>query len=241
MAAKKWGGLIFAVAIALGFYAFLNFARPFLPDFEIFRGAYAPSPRDAIAISVTRTLSAMCVYSVILLALMHLSPLRSLFTDVWRAAPMQGWIAAIITAAIQITIIVFFFIGKDADIFEPSLFNAHVSLVTMLGGGVIEEIVHRGFVIIILLAVGFSRFSAIIISAALFAVNHMGWVSLEALTLANAFIVLSPLLGTFILGLAFGYTFAQSKCRLWPVIAAHSVINLVIEPWLVLALLGDRF
>ncbi len=236
MITRKLFGLGLAIAAALGFYGALNVLTPFMPDFASFTEMYEP-PRGAIAVSITRTLLAMVIAAAVLSVLMLLLPLRAGFAGLWRRAPARGWIAAAITAAIQIGMIVGFFIPDRSLIFELSLFNVHGSLVTAIGGGVVEEVVHRGIVILILLRAGWSAPSVVLISAALFAINHMGWISWSDLSIETLFLALSPIWGTFILGLALGFTFLESRCTLWPVIAAHLVINLVIEPWLLLAFL----
>lgn len=237
--AAKIAGLIIAIAISVVFYQTLRFTSTVVPDLSFIRDAY-PHPRGALAASVSRTLLGMFVYVLFLAILLQLTPLRKAFADMWRAAPARGWVTAGITTIIQVSVILFFVLGGKAPVFEASLFNLHVSIVTALGGGVFEEIVHRGAIILILAYVGFSRLSAIVISAFLFASNHVGWVDFNMLDFTTAMQMLSPLWGTFILGLALGFTFTESRCRIWPVIAAHSLINLLIEPWLALAFVGPR-
>ncbi|MEO1135160.1 MAG: CPBP family intramembrane glutamic endopeptidase [Pseudomonadota bacterium] len=235
----KIAGLAIAIAISVAFYQTLRITSAIVPDLSFIRDAY-PHPRGALAASVSRTLLGMFVYVLLLTALVKLTPLNRAFAEMWRAAPARGWPPAAITTAIQITVILFLVLGGAAPVFEASLFNLHVSMVTALGGGVFEEIVHRGAIILTLAYAGFSRLSAIIISAFLFASNHVGWVDFSTLDFTTAMQMLSPLWGTFFLGLAFGFTFTESRCRIWPVIAAHSLINLVIEPWLALAFVGPR-
>lgn len=237
--AAKTAGLLIAIAISVAFYQTLRITSTVVPDLSFIRDAY-PHPRGALAASVSRTLLGMFVYVLFLIVLVRLTPLRKAFADMWRAAPARGWAAAGITAVIQIGVILFFVLGGKAPVFEASLFNLHVSIVTALGGGVIEEIVHRGAVILTLAYAGYSRLSAIVISAFLFASNHVGWVDFSTIDFTTAMQMLSPLWGTFILGLALGFTFTESRCRIWPVIAAHSLINLIIEPWLALAFIGPR-
>jgi len=236
-ALKKTAGLLFAVVVSLGLYGAISFIQPLLPDFAFTEGLY-PQPRGTIANSVTQTLIVMFAYVAFLALILRLPVIRRSISEIWERVPIQGWIAAAITVAIQVGIILAFFIDDPHVIFEPSLFNLHMSLATALGGGVVEEIIYRGFAILTLLAFGFSRFTAVVVSALLFAFSHVGWISFQDLSVAQVFIQLSPVWGTLILGLALGHTFLASNCRLGPVIVAHALINIIIEPWLLLALLG---
>ena len=117
------------------------------------------------------------------------------------------------------------------------MFNLYVSGVTAIGGGVFEEIVFRGVALSCLLSAGFSRAASILISAALFAASHAGWLGDAPMTAAEWIQATSPIWGTFILAIALGFTFTESQGRLAPVIAAHAAINIVLEPWLLLSFL----
>lgn len=229
-------GLAFAVGIGLGFYTLLNIVAGRMPAFDVFGQVY-DGQRAMIAAVVTKSFAAMIAASLVLTVLILVSPLRRDFFEMWKLSPRRGWIAAAITASIQISIFLVFVLPKPLNIFEPSLFNLHVSLATGIGGGVFEELVHRGFVILVLLHTGWRPRAAVLIAAILFAVNHIGWIDLADLTVSNAIFLLSPIWGTFFLGVALGYTFVASERRLGPVIAAHGIINLVAEPWLLLAFL----
>jgi len=232
---RKLLALLVVVAVTAGFYATISFtswAIEALP-LEVLR---LGGKELALAQGVTRSLLGMTIFVASLCALLMIGGQRDRILDSLKAAPRAGWIAAAITAAIHITVTLSLFVKDPSRVFELSLFNAYVSIATALGGGVFEEIVHRTFVIVVLISAGYSKWPAISISAVLFSVNHVGWIDPAGLDIASIAIQLSPLWGTLILGFALGFTFTESKLRVWPVIAAHAAINLTIEPWLLLTL-----
>ncbi len=71
------------------------------------------------------------------------------------------------------------------------------------------------------------------VSGALFGLAHASWSATQSG--AGLVQVLSPVVGTFLLGTLFARAFQLSGYRLLSVVIAHGAINLAIEPALILS------
>jgi hypothetical protein len=88
-------------------------------------------------------------------------------------------------------------------------------------GGVIEEIVFRGFVITELDRVNMPVALQIFISGLTFALIHAGF-------------NITGIIVTFVMGLILAALYVFGRRSLTPVAIGHGLINAVIEPWLLL-------
>ncbi len=109
-------------------------------------------------------------------------------------------------------------VGDNAT--EISLFKV-LGVVVGVSGGVIEEIVFRGFVITELDRIGTPVPVQILVSGLTFAMIHAGF-------------NISGIIVTFVMGLILATLFVVGKRSLTPVAISHGLINAVIEPWLLL-------
>ncbi|GAB4526672.1 MAG: hypothetical protein Tsb0010_09960 [Parvularculaceae bacterium] len=234
MTLNKFLMLAFAILLAAAFFGAIKFSSAAISDVPLLIN-YFSGHELLIAQSVTRALAGMAVF----LALIAMAGAAgvSMFRVYlnFGAAPLRGWIAAAITAGIHIGVNVAFFLETPERLAELSIFNLYVSGVTALGGGLIEEIIFRGVILAGLLRAGYTKTSAIVISAALFAASHAGWLASAPADAVEFLRATSPIWGTFILALALGFTYTESRGNLAPVVAAHATINLVLEPWLLLS------
>ncbi len=103
-----------------------------------------------------------------------------------------------------------------------------VALPVAVVAGVVEEVVFRGYLMTSLRRMGRGPVVQVVVSAGAFALAHayaFGG-SLSAVVAAQ--------IGTFALGLALALVFVAGRRSLTPVIAAHVLIDLVLEPALLL-------
>ncbi len=117
---------------------------------------------------------------------------------------------------------------------ELSLFKVWGALVGVVGG-VVEELVFRGFVITELKEAGLPPVAQAVASALLFSLIHGGY------ALLRGQLALLPGLGfTFVLGLVLVWLYLAGRQSLTGPVLAHGLINLLIEPWLMLGFVTFR-
>jgi membrane protease YdiL (CAAX protease family) len=150
----------------------------------------------------------------------------------WKPSPARGWIFAAIVTALYLWMTFAMLRGHTA-LGEISVFHIYNSLAAGIVAGFVEEIFFRGFV---MSELEWSRFGpAVQVTAAglPFGIAHSGWGFFSGQV--NWPAVISSVTATTILGLAFAMAYLASRRSLMPVIAGHLVMNLLIEPWLLLA------
>lgn len=103
-----------------------------------------------------------------------------------------------------------------------------LAVVAALVAGLVEETIFRGYIMATLGQMGSGHVTQVVVSAAVFALAHFyGFVSPVALLTTFAF--------TLILGAALAVTYLVGKRSLTPVIIGHTLVDLIIEPWLLLS------
>ncbi len=100
-------------------------------------------------------------------------------------------------------------------------------MVAALVAGLVEETIFRGYLMTSLDGMGRGRMTQVLVSGAAFAIAHFyAFVSPAAL--------LATFAATFVLGAALAVTYLVGNRSLTPVIFSHALVDLVIEPWLLL-------
>ena len=144
-------------------------------------------------------------------------------------APWYAWIFAFVVTLLYVlyTFKKIPFVYKMQK--EVSLFKL-VGLVSIIGG-LIEELVFRQWLIDLLDSKGYNIIIQVLISAIMFALIHIIWVifSRDMKFLLGAFI------STFLLGTLLGIVYLIGNRNVGPCIISHALINVIIEPWLLLA------
>ena len=100
-----------------------------------------------------------------------------------------------------------------------------------LASGVIEEMFFRKMLMDWVLSMGTVATIQIIVSAVVFGVAHGSWVLLRG----DLKIALPVIVSTAALGALLGIVYMVGERNLLPCIVAHTLINLIIEPWLILS------
>ncbi len=153
-----------------------------------------------------------------------------------KSAPLRGWLLAALFTALYLWMTFAAVLRGGAALSEMSLFHIYNALVAGLVAGFVEEVFYRGFVMNELQWSGFGAAAQIAAGSILFGVAHSGWGFLSAH--ANWSALIGSLVATSILGLFYAITYLASRRSLMPSIAGHAVLDVLIEPWLVLSALA---
>ncbi len=103
-----------------------------------------------------------------------------------------------------------------------------LAIVAAVVAGLVEETVFRGYVMTTLGRMGYGLVVQILLSGLFFALAHF-----YAFVAPLSLLVVQGL--TFLLGVALAITYAIGKRSLTPVIISHALIDIFIEPWLLLS------
>ncbi|GAA2089466.1 MULTISPECIES: CPBP family intramembrane glutamic endopeptidase [Brevibacterium] len=106
-----------------------------------------------------------------------------------------------------------------------------------LVSGTLEELIFRKFLMDWLGALGAAGFLQVLGTGVAFGAAHSLWVLFSR----DARIILPVTTATTVLGAALGMTYLLADRNALPVIVAHIVINLIIEPWLLLSAVNKRW
>jgi len=101
------------------------------------------------------------------------------------------------------------------------------SLPTSVSAGICEELLFRGFVLLVIARAGCGRAAQLVLSSLAFGLAHVFW---------------GPwgMLWTLVLGLTFGAVRVW-RDSVWPAVAAHTLLNVCIEPGLFQAFINSGF
>jgi hypothetical protein len=119
-----------------------------------------------------------------------------------------------------------------------------ISLFKLLGilaavvGGIVEEVLFRRWVMDTLMFRGFASVTQVIISGIAFGLAHAGWTLLAKRDLKFS---LPAIMSTSILGVFLAIIYLAGGRNLAPCIFTHVMINVVIEPWLMLSAVSGKW
>jgi membrane protease YdiL (CAAX protease family) len=171
--------------------------------------------------------------------LMHLLGFRipmfeNLGLSIGTFAPWFAWILALLVtiAYVIYTFRVIPFVLKMQR--EISVFKL-VGLLAIVGG-ILEEVVFRRWLMDSLLGLGFGLVFQIIISGIAFGLGHILW----GLFGKERRFSMGALIATTILGFSLAIVYLIGNRNIGPCIISHSLINIIIEPWLMLAAISKK-
>ncbi len=214
--------------ITLAYYLSVKLFAVALADVSFFEGVF-PEPRQRLATGFTRSVFAQLSFLAVLLLVFRNQTLIGALRSLSEKAPRAGWVIALVASFIHALVLFVGWIENPSRILEPSFFSLSMSLVPAIDG-FSQETFFRGFVILRLARVGFSKATQALTSGALFGMLHLNYGLLSSDP--SLFDVLSPFLGTFVLGTIYAIAFQASNYRLLPVVTAHILLVVVIQPWL---------
>ncbi|HEX3534050.1 MAG TPA: CPBP family intramembrane glutamic endopeptidase [Gemmatimonadaceae bacterium] len=152
-----------------------------------------------------------------------------------RPAPLQGWILAALVTAMFCWYTMRAFPLVRERVFDWSTIKA-VALVFAFFSGTMEEIWFR------MLAMDWSRdhgagpLVQILFSAALFGLAHGVW----GIFAGKFRVALGSIIATGALGAMLAVVYLTSARAVGPCIWSHIMINVIIEPWLLIAAMSPR-
>jgi membrane protease YdiL (CAAX protease family) len=151
-------------------------------------------------------------------------------------APWYTWIMGLI---IVIAYVIYTFkripFVKEKQV-EISLFKM-TGLFAGISAGLLEEIVFRKWLMNLLMNQGLNSLIQIIISGVIFGLAHSSWIILKK----NKRLIVGAVISTIGLGLLLATLYIFSGRNLAPCIVAHMIITAIIEPWLMLAAISDKW
>ena len=145
-------------------------------------------------------------------------------------APLPAWIAALVFACAYIacTFRALPFVREQQK--EISAFKL-VGVAAAFASGIMEEVVFRRWLMDTALVHGVGNVGQVLLSGIVFGLFHLVWHAFSA----DRRFSLYGAAATVVAGMALAIIYLLGGRNLGPCIAAHMLINLVIEPWLVLA------
>jgi hypothetical protein len=153
-------------------------------------------------------------------------------------APALAWILAAIIAVAYV-----FYTMKAIPLVltkqkEISLFKL-LGILAALVGGIVEEVFFRRWIMDHFMSGGFAPIPQVIISGIAFGMAHTSWTLLAKrdfkVTLPGA------ILSTSVLGIFLAIIYLVGGRNLGPCIFAHVLINIVVEPWLMLSAVSGKW
>jgi len=152
-------------------------------------------------------------------------------------APLLAWILAMITVVVYV-----FYTMKAIPLVlskqkEISLFKL-LGILSALVGGIVEEVFFRRWIMDMLMARDVGPILQVIISGFAFGLVHASWTILAK---RNVKATLPAILSTSILGIFLAIIYLVGGRNLGPCIFAHVLINIVIEPWLMLSAVSGKW
>jgi membrane protease YdiL (CAAX protease family) len=141
-----------------------------------------------------------------------------------------AWILALITAVAYISWTAYGNPVVRQNLFRFNWFKL-IGIYAAISSGILEEIFFRHMVMDWLHGAGVNVALQIAVSALLFGIVHGVW----GLFARNKKFILGAVASTTTLGLLLAVTYIVGSRNVLPAIVAHMMINMFIEPWLVLS------
>lgn len=150
-------------------------------------------------------------------------------------APALAWILAMVIAIAYILYtmrVIPLVLSKQKEI---SLFKL-LGILSALIGGVVEEVFFRRWLMDMLLSRGADPILQVIISGVAFGLAHTAWILFKG----DIKFTLPAILSTSVLGILLAILYLVGGRNLGPCIFAHVMINIAIEPWLMLSSVSGK-
>jgi membrane protease YdiL (CAAX protease family) len=158
-----------------------------------------------------------------------------------KRASWRGWFAAFVATAIYVGFAAAGPMLKGAPLLTDwSVFRIATGLGVGITAGFCEEAMFRGFVMTQAQQGGAPLSVQVLLSAILFGAAHAGWGGIGAAHFSWG-AAIGASVSTAILGLMLAITYALGRRSLLPVVAAHGIMDMILEPWLLLFAIGGGF
>lgn len=160
--------------------------------------------------------------------LLGLVDLCKAISETFSRSTRKAWTIAVLATAIHIGTAVLVYLPQPERVWEASSLNLILSAVPAADGWS-QEVLFRGYVLFRLARGGVPGLVQVLISGGLFAAIHIGYAG------EGTWAMLSPLVGTFILGCFYAWSVQSGRGSLMPVVFCHMLIIVIVQPWLALA------
>lgn len=190
--------------------------------------------RTALSISGSALGESAVLFLLILFLRMRGRSLRDL--GVWQNSPLRGWILAALMTALYVSVVFSSVLRNQGGMGEISVFHISTSLAAGLSAGIVEEVFFRGFIMNQLKWSGFGPTVQVVLSGVCFGVAHVGWGLLAGKPQVN--MAIGAMVTTSVLGILYALVYLSSRRSLLPVIVGHGVMDILIEPWLIMTTLA---
>jgi hypothetical protein len=150
-------------------------------------------------------------------------------------APPLAWVLAMVVAIAYVFYtmrVIPLVLTKQKEI---SLFKL-VGILAALVGGIVEEVFFRRWLMDMLMARDVGLILQIIISGFAFGLAHTAWILFKG----DIKFTFPAILSTSILGILLAIIYLAGGRNLGPCIFAHVLINIVVEPWLMLSAVSGK-
>jgi membrane protease YdiL (CAAX protease family) len=152
-------------------------------------------------------------------------------------APPLAWILATIIAIAYVLYTMKAIPLVLAKQKEISLFKL-LGILSALVGGIVEEVFFRRWIMDMFMKGGFNPILQVIISGVAFGLAHTSWTLLAK---RDFKVTLPAIISTSILGIFLAIIYLAGGRNLGPCIFTHVLINIVIEPWLMLSAVSGKW
>jgi len=112
-----------------------------------------------------------------------------------------------------------------------------LGILSALVGGIVEEVFFRRWTMDMLMSGGFNPILQVVISGVAFGLAHTSWI----LAKRQFKFAIPAILSTSVLGILLAIIYLAGGRNLGPCIFAHVLINIVIEPWLMLSAVSGKW
>ena len=151
-------------------------------------------------------------------------------------APPLVWVLATITAIAYVLYAmraIPFVAGMQREI---SLFKL-LGILSAVVGGIVEEVFFRRWTMDMLMSRGVAPIFQVLISGIVFGLAHFSWLLIKR----DFKFAIPAILSTSVLGILLAIIYLVGGRNLGPCIYAHVIINIIIEPWLMLSSVSGKW
>ena len=214
------GSLVFVVLITV-----LNWLAK-----SLFARAIASGIRQRVTVELTAAMIAEVglLFLAVLLLRRRGFTLRSL--GLWKPAPAGGWLAAALVGVLFLGFNLALPLRAEKNLAEISLFHIYNAVSAAFVAGFVEEMLFRGFIMTELQRSGWRNTAQVVISSILYGAVHATWGLISGIFTFE--LIGGAVIGTAVFGCCCSAVYLASRRSLMPIIFAHGLIDLAIEPWL---------